>query len=87
MTPEIFFLILAIIIAITICAVFNSIFGKSDRDYALQCRDRGMAKLYEARAELLHTESLERRRVLTDLANRRRDQVCDDVRDARGSSS
>ncbi len=95
MTPEAFIITLAIIIAITIVLVFNSIFSKPERDYAARDRDRGLAKLYEARAEVLHTESLERQRteslerqrVMNEKIALRREQICADVRDdAEGSS-
>ena len=64
----------------------NTIFHPPDRDYAARERDIGRAKLFTAQAEIAHVESLERRRVLDDQAALRREQVCDDVRDARGSA-
>ena len=87
MTPETFIIILAIIITIAVISVFGQIFSKPERDYAARDRDRGLAKLYEARADVLHVESLERKQVLARLADERRERVCKDVRDARGGGS
>lgn len=76
MTPEAFTIALALIGAITIVMVFNAIFRKTDqvRDFAEQDRDSGLAKLLEARAEVLHMDVRERAQVL-------RKQACDDVRE------
>ena len=86
MTPETLIIILVITGCITAVLVVNTIFQPHSRDYAARDRDRGLAKLFTARAEIVHVESLERRRVLDDQAALRREQVCDDVRDARGSA-
>ncbi len=80
MTPETFVIILVIIGCVTVVSVISQIFNKPGRDYAARDRDHGLAKLYEARAELLHTESIERRRVLSDLATKRRQEACSEVR-------
>lgn len=87
MTLEILIIISVIIVCITAVLVVNRIFRSTpDRDYAAREHDLGRAKLFTAQAETLHVESLERHRKLDDQAARRREQVCDDVRDARGSS-
>ncbi len=91
MTPdETFIIILVIIGCVTVVSVVSKIFSRPERDIPARDRDRGLAKLFEARAQLMHTESLERRHALSIQANeerqRRREQVCADVRDARGSS-
>ncbi len=79
MTPEAF-IIIAIIISVTVILVINTIFGPRHRDFAEQDRDRGLAKLFEARAEVMHVESLKRYRVLNDQVALRRDAACDDAR-------
>lgn len=81
-------IVIVIIVCITAVLVVNRIFRWStpDRDYAARERDIGRAKLFTAQAEILHVESMERRRVLDDHIVLRREQVCDDVRDEKRSS-
>lgn len=78
---------LTILIAYAVVLTFHAIFNKPRRDYAAQDRDRSLAKLFEARAEVLKIEVRERRSVLADQVALRREQVCADVRDARGGES
>ena len=87
MTPETLIIILVITICITAVLMVNRIFRSTpDRDYAARERDLGLAKLFTARASVLDAESRERNRRMDDRIVLRREQVCDDVRDARGSS-
>lgn len=80
-----FIIILTVIIAFTTVAVVNAIFGKRRRDFAEQDRDRGLAKLFEARAEVLHAEAVELHAAITTRLHshqqQRRDDVCDEVRE------
>ena len=79
MTPDAF-IIITIIISVTVILVISTMFGPRHRDSAEQDRDRGLAKLFEARAEILHTESLERQQVMYIETARRRDAACADAR-------
>ena len=61
------------------------------RDSAARDRDRGLARLYEARADLMHVEEMERRdairrrdaveaRLVEARRTRQRDALCEEVR-------
>ncbi len=85
---------LAIILIAMICgtvAFLVIMLSGGHRDFAAQDRDRGLARLYEARADLMHVEELERRAVLRRQdeeerrirearERRRHEAVCDEVR-------
>lgn len=90
-------MLLAIILTTIICGtvvllalMLGPIIG---RDISARDRDRGLARLYEARASLMFVEELERRVVLRiqdeearprrreARERRRRDQICAEVRD------
>lgn len=82
MTIETFVIILAIIIGVTIVSTISQIFRPPTRDFAAQDRDRGLAKLLEARAEVLRTEARERRQALEETQRQRRDAACEEARHA-----
>ena len=87
MTPETFILILAIIGCVTVVSVISKIFSPPPgRDFAARDRDRGLAKLYEARAEVLAVEARTRRRALADQDALKRDQICEEIRDTKEKS-